>query len=143
MIPRNPDFAETVRTSFARQAMMATLGAGLVAVEPGRVVIAAPILPAATQQHGVGHAGLTFALGDSAGGYAALSLQPEGVEVLTSEMKIHLLAPARGERLVATGTVLRAGRRLVIVRADVMAVEAGRETLAATLLGTIVPVAAG
>ena len=143
MTPKNPDFAATVRASFAAQAMMRTLGAELVAVDPGRVTIAAPILPLATQQHGIGHAGLSFALGDSAGGYAALSLQPPGTEVLTSEMKIHLLAPARGDRLIATGTVIRPGRRLVIVRADVVAVEAGRETLAATLLGTIVPVGAG
>jgi acyl-coenzyme A thioesterase PaaI-like protein len=62
--------------------------------------------------------------------------------VVTSEMKIHLLAPGRGARLIATGTVIRAGRRLVVARADVVAVAAGRETPVATLLGTIVPVAA-
>jgi uncharacterized protein (TIGR00369 family) len=99
MKPRNPDFEAALRASFAAQAMMRTLGAELVAVSPGRVAIAAPILPAATQQHGYAHAGATFALGDSAAGYAALSLQPAGVEVLTSEMKIHLLAPGRGARL--------------------------------------------
>lgn len=143
MTPANPDFADAVRHSFARQAMMATLGAELVAVDPGRVAIAAPVLAAATQQHGHAHAGLTFAIGDSAAGYAALSVQPAGVEVLTAEMKIHLLAPARGDSLIATGTVLKAGRRLVVVRADVVAVQDGRETHAATLLGTIVPVRAG
>lgn len=142
MTPQNPDFVAMVEASFAAQAMMRTLGATLQKVAPGAVTIAAPVLAAATQQHGLAHAGLSFAIGDSAGGYAALSLQPKGYEVLTSEMKIHLLAPAQGDRLVATGTVIRAGRRLVIVRADIVAEQGARETLVATLLGTIVPVQA-
>lgn len=139
--PRNPDYAEAVKASFARQAMMRTMGAEIIALAPGLVEIAAPIRPAFGQQHGLAHAGFTFALGDSAAGYAALSLMPAGQEVMTSEMKIHLLAPGAGTRLVARGEVIRPGRRLVIVRADLHA-EGDRERRhVATLLGTIVPVA--
>lgn len=137
---KNPDYAETVKHSFAAQAMMASLGAEITALAPGRVEIAAPLDPAFGQQHGVAHAGFTFALGDSAAGYSALSLVAPGHEVLTSEMKIHLLAPARGARLIARGEVVKPGRRLVIVRAEVFAEADGAETHVATMLGTIVPV---
>ena len=140
---RTPAFREIVKDSFARQGLMRTLGAEITEIGPGRCTITAPIRPETAQQHGFAHAGTTFALGDSACGYAALSLQEEGVEVLTSEMKIHLLAPATGARLVARGEVLRAGRRLVVARADVFAETGGDSGHVATLLGTIVPVQAG
>ncbi|RDC73334.1 PaaI family thioesterase [Rhodovulum sp. 12E13] len=134
--PRFDGYAAKVRASFARQALMATFGAGMREVAPGRCVIAAPVTGAVTQQHGVAHAGLTFALGDSAAGYAALTLMDEAAEVLTVEMKINLLAPATGAELVATGEVVRAGRRLIVVRAEVTA-ESGAVAL---LQGTMIPV---
>ena len=135
----SPQIAARIRESFAAQAMMATLGARLVEVAHGRVRIEAPILPGSRQQHGFAHAGLSFAIGDSAAGYAALSVMPEGHEVMTTEMKIHLLAPAKGDLLVAEGRVLRPGRRLVIVEADIYAVEDGREAHVARLMGTMIP----
>ena len=136
----SPDTKDRIRNSFAAQSMMQTLGATLASVSPGHVEIEAPILPTSRQQHGFGHAGLTFAIGDSAAGYAALSVMPEGFEVLTTEMKINLLAPAKGESLIARGDVVKAGRRLVIVRADVFALEGGTETHIAMMTGTMMPV---
>ncbi|WP_022704395.1 PaaI family thioesterase [Pseudorhodobacter ferrugineus] len=129
-----------IHDSFAKQALMATFGAKLTAVSPGKVEITAPILPLAHQQHGVGHAGLTFALADTAGGYAALTLMEETREVMTVEAKINLLAPARGDHLIARGEVLRAGRRLTVVRADVFAYENGAETCIAALQATMIAV---
>lgn len=134
----SPDIEQKIRQSFAAQAMMTTLGARLVDLSDGAVVIEAPILPGSRQQHGFGHAGLTFAIGDSAAGYAALSLMPERAEVLTTEMKINLLAPAKGERLIARGRVIKPGRRLVIVQADVHALQDGVETHIALLTGTMI-----
>ena len=130
-----------IRDSFARQTMMQTLGARIESIAPGKVALTAPILPGSRQQQGFAHAALTFALGDTAAGYAALSVMPEGVEVLTAEIKINLLAPGRGELLRATGRVLKPGRRLVVVTAEVHAIDAGAETLIAVLQGTMVPVA--
>lgn len=130
-----------VRESFGRQGMMATLGATVEAVAPGAVTLAAPLTPAVSQQHGAGHAALAFALGDSAAGYAALTTRPPGEEVMTAEIKINLLRPAVGKRLVARGSVLKTGRRLVVVRADVFVQAPGAEAMVATLLGTMVPVA--
>ncbi len=134
---------QKIRDSFARQSMMGTLGAELGSIEKGRVEIIAPIGDHIRQQHGYAHAGLTFSIGDSAAGYSALTVIPEDQEVVTSEMKIHLLAPARGTSLIARGNVVKGGRRLVIVTADVFAVEDGQETHVAMLSGTMVPVPAG
>ena len=131
---------ERIAASFARQSLMTTLEAELLEVAAGRVTVAAPLLEGFRQQQGVGHAGVTFALGDTAAGYAALSLMPEGREVMTVEMKINLLAPASGRRLVATGEVLRAGRRLVVVRAGVVVEREDRTVAVAELLGTMIPV---
>ena len=128
-----------IRDSFGAQTLMQTFGAELVAITPGRVEIAAPILPGSLQQHGFAHAGLTFSLGDSAAGYSALSLMPEGSEVLTAEMKINLLAPASGERLIATGRVIKPGRRLFVVGAEVAVEKNGKRIPVALLQGTMVP----
>ena len=91
------------------------------------------------QQHGFGHAGVTFSIGDSAAGYAALTKMGKPQEVLTSEMKIQLLSPASGEILKAVGSVLKAGRRLVVVQSNIYSVNEKKEKLVATMLGTMVP----
>lgn len=139
----SPAIEARIRESFAAQSMMTTLGATLSELGLGTARIVAPILPGSLQQHGYAHAGLTFSIGDSAAGYAALGVLPEGAEVLTTEMKIHLLAPARGDRLIARGRVIKPGRRLVIVQADVHAVEGGDETHVALLTGTMMPLLPG
>ena len=119
MKAKNPDYEAVIRASFARQSMMVTLGARLDRVAPGAVDITVPITDALRQQHGFAHGWLAFAVGDSAAGYSALSLQPEGFEVLTIEMKINYLAPATDGDLVAKGRVIKPGRTVVVVGADV------------------------
>ena len=81
----NPDFARIVRESFARQGLMGTLGAQIVALEPGHCVIEMPFAPAVSQQHGYFHGGAIGAIADTAAGYAAYSLMPAGSEILTVE----------------------------------------------------------
>ncbi|WP_298919702.1 PaaI family thioesterase [uncultured Roseobacter sp.] len=130
-----------IHKSFAAQSMMTTLGAQIQSVRTGEVVIAAPILPGTRQQQGFGHAGLTFSIGDSAAGYAALTTLPLDAEVVTAEIKINLLAPAIGEELRATGRVVKPGRRLIVVTSEVHALRDGDEVLIAVLQGTMVPVA--
>jgi len=132
--------AAKVRASFVRQTMMATLGAELTDLAEGATTITAPILPGSQQQHGAAHAALTFAIGDSAAGYAALTLFPLEAEVLTVEMKINLLRPALGDRLVAKGRVIKPGRRLTIVQAEVFAEQGDTPPKQVALLqGTMIP----
>lgn len=135
--PRDPDFAARVAASFARQQAMATVGARLARVLPGAVEIELPFRADLTQQHGYLHAGIVTAVIDSACGYAALSLMPAGVEVLSVEFKVNLLAPAQGERFVARGRVLRAGRTITVCAGDLFAVSDAQEKLVATMLATM------
>ena len=130
-----------IRQSFAKQSMMQTFGADLTRVTEGEVQITAPILPGSRQQHGVAHAALTFALGDTAAGYAALTEMPNDHEVMTAEIKINLIAPGTGDYLRATGRVITPGRRLIVVTAEVHAITGAEEKLIAILQGTMVPVA--
>jgi len=67
-VARNPDFEAVVRASFARQGLMAHLGARLTRVEVGRVEIEVPFRDELSQQQGLFHGGVTTAIADSAGG---------------------------------------------------------------------------
>ena len=133
------DIFDRVAQSFESQAFMKTIGAELISVEQGKVIISLKLKPSLMQQHGFGHAGVTFSIGDSAAGYAALTKMESHQEVLTSEMKIQLLSPAHGSVLRAIGSVIKAGRRLLVVKSDVYSVSDKKEKLVATMLGTMVP----
>jgi uncharacterized protein (TIGR00369 family) len=137
MEPQDAGYEARVRDSFTRQAFMATLGARLARVAPGEVDIELPVAEALTQQHGFVHAGALASVLDSAAGYAALTLMLPGAAVLSIEFKINLLEPARGTSIVARGRVVRAGRTINVCRADAVALDGGRETLVATLTGTM------
>lgn len=132
---------QRVRASFSRQGLMKTLGAKLDLPSKGHCQISAPITRESSQQHGYAHAGLTFAIGDSAAGYAALSLLSEDQEVLTAEIKINLLAPGLGTHLLAEGRVIRAGRRLMTVESLIFAYDGNkRGRQVAQMLGTMMPI---
>ena len=133
------DIFTKVAKSFESQAFMKTIEAKLDSVDEGRVVISVELKPSMMQQHGFGHAGVTFSIGDSAAGYAALTKMGKNQEVLTSEMKIHLMSPADGKILKAVGSVLKAGRRLFVVQSNIYSGDDKNEKLIATMLGTMVP----
>ena len=129
-----------VRDSFERQGLMHHLGARLALIAPGRVHIVLPSRPEVTQQHGYFHAGATSSIADSAGGYAAFTLFPEGTSVLTVEFKINLLAPAEGDQLEAVGTVIKPGRTLTICRLEVFGITSTQRTLVAAGQQTLIQI---
>jgi uncharacterized protein (TIGR00369 family) len=133
------DISYKITQSFKAQAFMKTIGAQLESVEVGKVIISLELKPNIKQQHGFGHAGVTFSIGDSAAGYAALTTMKQNQEVLTSEMKIHLLSPADGKMLKAVGTVLKSGKRLIVVQSNIYSQKGKKDKLIATMLGTMVP----
>jgi uncharacterized protein (TIGR00369 family) len=136
---RNPDFERAVRDSFALQGLMATLGAELLRIGPGRVEIALATRPELSQQHGYLHAGAIAAAVDSACGYAAMTLMPPERDVLSVEFKLNLLAPAAGARFVAWGEVVRSGRTLTVCRGGLHA--AGDDAPLALMQATMIAVA--
>ena len=131
-----------VHESFARQAAMATLGAHLAEIAPGRVAVELAHAPHLTQQHGFLHAGMVAAALDSACGYAAFTLMPEGAAVLTIEFKINLLAPAQGPRFRFEGVVTKAGRTISVVDGRALQLAAGDADakLIATMTATVMSV---
>lgn len=135
--PRDPDFETRIRDSFSRQAAMHTLGAVLGRVAPGEVEIEMPYRADLAQQHGYMHGGIITAILDSACGYAALSLSATDTAVLTVEYKVNFIAPAKGERFVARGEVLRPGATVTVCKGDVVAIEDGEEKLVTTMLTTL------
>jgi uncharacterized protein (TIGR00369 family) len=138
--PLDPNYDTRVRASFAKQRLMTTMGVQVDDVSPGRVVLRLPFREDLTQQHGFLHAGVLAALADSACGYAALTLMPADAGVLSVEFKVNMLAPAKGEAMIARGDVIRAGRTIMVCRADVHASAAGEEKLVAAMQGTMMVV---
>jgi uncharacterized protein (TIGR00369 family) len=134
---QDANFESRVRASFASQQLMQTLGAALTLVEPGVVEIELAYRAGLTQQHGFLHAGVVTSALDSACGYAAFSLMPADAAVLSIEFKVNLLAPAKGERLIARGEVKRAGRTITVCAADALMIEGGQSKVVATMLATM------
>ncbi len=131
---------DRIQASFAKQGLMATLGASLVNVAPGLVEISTRPVPAISQQHGFVHAGAVSAIADTAAGYAALSLMPPDRGVLTTEFKINLVAPAAGDLILARGKVVKSGRTLTLAQTEVFAIIGGREKLIALLTATMMAI---
>lgn len=129
---------EVVAANFSRQPAMALIGAELLVLEPGRVEVSFPFQRELTQQDGFIHAGIIATAADSACGYAALSSMPAGSEVLSVEFKLNLLRPAAGERFVARAHVLKRGKTLTAVRADVFALMGVQERLIAAMQATMI-----
>jgi len=130
-------FESKVRESFRRQEFMTTLRAEINCTAPGSVEIRMPFDQRHTQQDGFVHAGVIASIMDSACGYAAYSVAPEGCNVLTVEFKISLLAPAIGKKFAAKAQVKRRGKTLTVCAADAFAINGDEEKLIATMLGTI------
>jgi uncharacterized protein (TIGR00369 family) len=130
---------QRVRASFERQAFMRLLGASVVRVAPGEVDIELPFRADLVQQHGYLHAGVTSAIADSACGYAALTLMSADAAVLSVEYKVNMLAPAEGRRFLARGRVVKSGRTVTVVRAEVLAFDAqGDARPGLEMLGTMI-----
>ncbi len=137
----NPNYEEQLRQGFASQSVMETIGAYLLNVAPGQVEIGLDFSADLTQQHGYLHAGIVTAIVDSACGFAAYSLMPPGSGVLTVEYKVNLLAPARGEKFIATGRVIKPGRTLTVCAGEVYAIEGEARRQIAMMQATMIRLA--
>lgn len=134
----NPTFVEEIKQSFTKQTVMGLIGAEITRVEPGVIEITLPYRTDLTQQHGYVHAGIITTIADSACGYAAYTLMPPNSDVLAVEFKVNLMRPAKGETFVARAEVIKSGRTLTVVRADVHALTGNEQReLVAIMQGTM------
>lgn len=123
-----------IRDSIGRQTLLKTLGIEIVELSPGRVTLELPFRTDLCQQNGFIHAGAITTAADSACGYAAMTMQPEDRDILTVEFKVNLLSPAIGDRFLATATVVRSGRTLIVCSAEVVADAATSEPKTVALM---------
>ena len=135
--PKDPQYRSRVEASFNQQQVMKTLGVKIESLQPGEIELMMPYGIAYTQQHGFMHAGIIATVLDNACGYAAFSLMPDDAAILTVEFKTNLLAPARGERFLFRGKVVKPGRTITVCEAQAFAVGGGEEKLVATMTGTL------
>ena len=135
----DPTRAADLLANFGRQGVMAPWGARLISLDYGTAEIDVPFSDAVSQQQGFFHGGVIGAVGDSAGGYAALTTASTP-DVVTVEYKINFLRPASGDRLIARGEVLRTGRQLIVTQIKVLIEKDGQESPCAAMQQTIMPV---
>ena len=138
--PKTADYIQRVTDSFGRQAALATMGARLISVEPGKVIMEMDHDDRFTQQHGFIHAGVTTTVLDTACGYAAFSLMPADAGVLTVELKTSLLAPAAGQSFIFEGRVVKPGRTVTFCEGQAFALNYGTRKRIATLSASMMTV---
>jgi uncharacterized protein (TIGR00369 family) len=133
----DPLAPERVRLEFTAQQVMQLINARLVGVAPGLIHIEMDYQPGLTQQNGYLHAGILSTLVDSACRFAALNLVPAGSQVLSMEFKVNFTSPARGEKFLASGRVIKPWRTLVVCSGEVLAFQDGNETPVALMQATM------
>jgi uncharacterized protein (TIGR00369 family) len=107
-------------------------GLQVILAEPGRVHLAIDRRDDLVQFKGYFHGGVISGLADLAGGGAITTAQPPGRAVVTISLNVNFLAPARGERLVAKGSLVKAGSTVGVASVEVLTIEKGLEQVCAT-----------
>ncbi|MBI1493314.1 PaaI family thioesterase [Halocynthiibacter styelae] len=131
------DILKMGQTILALQPFSKSLGAELTELGDGKAVIELPLQEDHKQQHGFAHGGVVSYLADNALTFAAGSLLGD---VLTLEMKINYIRPAKGALLISRAQVLSHGKRQAVCEAKVYAVENGEEKICGIAQGTVMPV---
>jgi len=122
-----------IQPIFESQQMLHTLRARLAHISAGETELEMDFQSAFAQQHGYIHAGAITTLLDNACGCAAYTLLPPGGSVLTAEFKVNFLAPAQGEKFLAVGKVVKAGRALTVCVGEAFAIS-GKEKKSIALM---------
>jgi uncharacterized protein (TIGR00369 family) len=135
------DLRERINASFSAQGLMSTLGAQLVQVAPGEVQIVLFPRPELSQQNGYVHAGALTSVLDSACGYAAFTVAPAGLNVLSVEFKVNFLRPAVADRFLAIGKVIKAGKTLTVCQGELIGERGSQREVIAIMQATIINVA--
>ncbi|HYG91620.1 MAG TPA: PaaI family thioesterase [Azospirillum sp.] len=136
--PRDPDWKARCLAAFEKQPIARTLGISIARLEPGLCEMRLPFRDELTQQNGFFQAGIVATLADNAGGWAAYTLMPPKSEVLAVEFKINLMAPAKGDEMIARARVAKSGRTLTVVSIEVSMLDGGREVDCALMQQTCI-----
>lgn len=125
------------KVAVARSGFSAWLDVEPIKVWEGESELVLNLRPELTQHHGYAHGAIVGLMADNACAWAGASVAGD---VVTGGYTISFLRPAEGQRLRAKGHVVKAGRRQVVVRADVWAETEGEAPIhVAAAQATIVP----
>ena len=115
-----PDDLEVrIRRKLERQHFMHLIGASITRIEPGRIEAELALGQQHQQQRGYAHGGLVATMADLAAGFAAVTLVPDTLGVVTADLRVSYLNPGIGTTMKAVGWVLKAGRKLHFCEAEV------------------------
>lgn len=128
---------EELRRIFRAAPFIADLGIEPISASDGTCVTQLDLLPRHLQQDGFVHAGVQATMADHTAGAAAATVAQPGYIVLTTEFKIHLLRPARGQQLECVAKVLKPGRMLTVVESEVYCHSGSRRVLVSKAIATI------
>lgn len=109
------------------------LGIELIGLKSGEAILRLKMRDELRQPHGVLHGGATASLIDTATAFAVISVLETDEKATTVDLTVHYLRPVVEGAITCTAKVVRGGRRLLTVSAEV-ANEEGK--LIATALST-------
>jgi len=109
------------------------LGIEVDSVEPGHAVLSMKLRDDLMRNNGIAHGGAIATLIDSAMAIAIMALLEENERTVTGDLTIHYLRPLSEGTTRASARVVRAGRRVITVSAELFD---HNEKLSATAIST-------
>lgn len=124
---------EKARQVFREVPYIKLLGMELLELRPGEAVLRLKMRDELRQPHGVLHGGATASVIDTAMAFAVITVLAAGEKASTVDLTVHYLRPVVDETIFCTARIVRAGRRLLTVSADVLSEQ---DKLIATAIST-------
>ncbi len=128
---------DTIEAGFRQAAFVGEVGITLADCGPGWCESELLVTPRHLQHGGVVHAGVQATMADHTAGAAASTILETGRHVVTAEFKINLLRAVRSDRLRCRADVLKSGRTIIVVEADVFADVHGEAVLVSRFNATM------
>lgn len=88
------------------------------------------------------HAGLIATMSDHTAGYAAYTLVPDNIRILTIEFKINFLKPAYGNTLKCKSEIISKGRQIIVAQSTVFDIRDNYEKMVSKSTFTLMAIAA-
>ena len=113
-----PDELALLEQTFRQVPYVGLLGLEFVAAERGTATFALEAREELTRMGGILHGGAVVSLMDTAAACAVHTLLEPGGRTVTVDLTVHFLSPATSGRVEARATVLRKGRRVIILNVE-------------------------
>lgn len=99
------------------------LGMELLELKTGEAILRLKMRDELRQPHGVLHGGATASLIDTAMAFAVVSVLEKEEKASTVDLTVHYLRPVTEGEIICTAKIVRGGRRLLTVSAEVVSDE--------------------